>query len=755
MKKKLFYVLSSLLILTACGVSNNSSTTNEEKSSNSSINASNSSINDNSSFVTNNSSTSTSLTENVSSTAIGQSSSLNSNSQNLPISSQTPIETNGEIKVLKAKGNEEAFEIEFEKLNGVSSYTVMYAEENSNSYKEVDGMLIREYSSKIRVDCLGLKPGKYNVKIYANSNNQIVESTLTTIQGLNVSSICRDGFAFDGSIPGAYNLDGTLKKDAIVLYITNENKDAISIDVTTSSKGTKTKCTGLQEIIYGFKKGNDHRPLCIRVIGNITDLATLDKGDLVLDGGKKYSAGLTLEGVGEDAVLNGFGVRVKGAKNIEIRNLGFMNCDSEEGDSIGLQQDNQYVFVHHNDVFYGNAGSDADQAKGDGAADTKGTQFVTYAYNHFWDTGKTHLNGNGDNVNKVTYHHNWYDHSDSRHPRVRISDSIHVYNNYFDGVSKYGIGATMGSSIFSESNYYRNTKYPILSSLQGSDFLSGDGVFSGENGGIVKSYNDIMTGNYKFIPHTDNNSAGFDAYVATSRDEKVAESYKTKTGGTTYSNFDTASTMYKYEVTPVENVIDVVEANAGRLNKGDFSYEFNDASEDRNYNVISDLKQKITNYKSTVTKIGLGSNPLWSIGANSSQGGSQDTPITSSSSQSISSERPGSEINVSISHNFTTQGLNSQFFTISGNLSKSKGSVTYLGMNLTTCLKMESATSIKFSISKSMKITLVFLSTDTGKVKIDGTKYPLSSGLVEMVLDAGEHTITKGDSMNLFYISLN
>ena len=39
--------------------------------------------------------------------------------------------------------------------------------------------------------------------------------------------------------------------------------------------------------------------------------------------------------------------------------------------------------------------------------------------------------------NYITYHHNWFDHSDSRHARVRTM-SVHMYNNYYDGNAKYG-----------------------------------------------------------------------------------------------------------------------------------------------------------------------------------------------------------------------------------------------------------------------------------------------------------------------------
>lgn len=52
--------------------------------------------------------------------------------------------------------------------------------------------------------------------------------------------------------------------------------------------------------------------------------------------------------------------------------------------------------------------------------------------------------------NYITYHHNWFDHSDSRHARVRTM-SVHMYNNYYNGNAKYGVGSTMGSSIYIET----------------------------------------------------------------------------------------------------------------------------------------------------------------------------------------------------------------------------------------------------------------------------------------------------------------
>ncbi|MFD1910518.1 hypothetical protein ACFSQ7_50945 [Paenibacillus rhizoplanae] len=99
------------------------------------------------------------------------------------------------------------------------------------------------------------------------------------------------------------------------------------------------------------------------------------------------------------------------------------------------------MWVHNNDIFYGSAGSDADQAKGDGSTDLKkGSTYITISYNHYFDSGKAALVGLSESAEFfVTLHHNWFDHSDSRHPRIRVA-SVHVYNNFYDGVSKIRCG---------------------------------------------------------------------------------------------------------------------------------------------------------------------------------------------------------------------------------------------------------------------------------------------------------------------------
>lgn len=502
---------------------------------------------------------------------------------------------------------------EWENIDEATGYNVYVkqSEQGESAYTQVDTELIRKYEGDYwRVDVLGLEKGTYTLKIVPIINGQEnIESQLVT-NDIQVETHDRTGFAWvNGETNGAYNANGTLKQNAVVLYVTEETKDTISLDVVTNSKGETTNAQGLQNILDLYKKGYDSRPLNIRIIGKVTDPSVLDGGDIVISGNsasKRLSCGMTIEGVGEDATAYGYGIRIKNASNIEIRNLAIMLSDSDEGDNIGLQQENDHIWVHNCDFFYGEAGSDSDQAKGDGALDCKKSTYVTFSYNHFFDNGKVNLLGLSEDTTEglyITYHHNWYDHSDSRHPRCRFY-SAHVYNNYYDGNAKYGIGACLGSSVFAESNYFRNCVKPMMISMQGSDT---SGTFSSEDGGMIKAYNNYMVGQKSYISYTENHE-DFDAYEVSTATETVPSSVTSLKGGNTYNNFDTSDIMYTYTADTPEKAKEKVEKYAGRLNGGDFKWEFT-SEDDEDDGVNADLKEALENYETSLLSVGGNSIP--------------------------------------------------------------------------------------------------------------------------------------------------
>lgn len=806
-------------------------------------------------------------------------------------------------QITESTGWLESVFVKWQPVSNSQSYNVYYTGEGITDRK-IDNQLIRSYGSYFRADIPGLKAGSYTVKIKPVISG--AEGTGTITGSLTVKAQDRTGFAFsNGRVPGGYNADGTIKSNAVILYITEQTKNTVSLNVTGA---TTNPCVGLQTILDGYKKGQDLRPLIVRLVGQITDLSYMQSGDIAIENNKNASSYITLEGIGNDAVADGWGIRIKNASNIEVRNIGTMNCNSSEGDNIGLQQNNDYVWVHNCDLFYGDAGSDADQVKGDGAMDCKKSTYVTFSYNHFWDSGKSNLLGLSEGTTAglyITYHHNWYDHSDSRHPRVRYY-SAHVYNNYYDGNSKYGVGSTLGSSVFVENNFFRNCKYPMLTSMQGTDVYNGaEGTFSSENGGTIKAFNNTISGHTRFVGYdASTNPVEFDAYIASTRNETISSSIKSKQGANTYNNFDTnSSVMYSYTPDSPETAKTNVMQYAGRVSGGDLKWTFNNAVDDTADAVNTALKAALVNYQTTLVFVQDGTNnppvssqtltstsnnnqtvtsgtaigsivftwggdatdatvtglpasgisfvknttaktititgtptatvtySIATTGTGTPATGSGTITVTAASTQTLTSTAnnnqtvasgtaigsivftwggsatdatvtglpasgisfvknttaktititgtPTATLSYSIAttgssgsaatgsgtitvttnnpggneiHNFTTSGKTSSFYNITGNLSTTKGTVTYNGLTLTQCLKIESSTSITFTTTQSSTLTLVFVEA-AATIKVDNVDKTASGGIVTVTLATGNHTITKKDTSNLFYIS--
>ncbi|MFA9440217.1 polysaccharide lyase family 1 protein [Uliginosibacterium sp. sgz301328] len=161
----------------------------------------------------------------------------------------------------------------------------------------------------------------------------------------------------------------------------------------------------------------------------------------------------------------------------------------------------------------------------DGLVDiTNGGDFVTLSYNLFKDHDKTSLIGGSDS-NKLdpgklstTYHHNWFDNSGQRLPRVRFG-KVHTYNNYITGDSsgapdpkltdaqnhekaikehgdnnifRSGFGIGKDSRIYSENNYFeiKNSDPIYAVAIQGGTVFFDDGSwFNGKPVDLVAAAN--------------------------------------------------------------------------------------------------------------------------------------------------------------------------------------------------------------------------------------------------------------------------
>ena len=670
----------------------------------------------------------------------------------------------GVIQITEAKGWQESAYLKWAPFEGASSYNV-YVDD-----KKIDAQLIRQYASYYRADVLGLKAGTYSVKVVPVNAEGTEITGANTASNLVVKSYNREGFAhfkYDGV--GAYNNDGTLKAGAKVLYITAKTAKTVS---TTVNTGKSETITGLQSIIDAYSKGKDKTPIAFRIIGKVS-LSDLDHISSSAEGLqiKGATMNMTFEGVGDDATVYGFGFLLREAESVEFRNFAIMRCLD---DAMSLDTKNSHVWIHNMDLFYGKKGSAADQAKGDGTVDIKGdSKYVTVAYNRFWDNGKASMCGMKSETgeNWITYHHNWFDHSDSRMARVRTM-SVHMYNNYYQHCDVYGIGATSGSSVFMESNYFDAVKRPIMSSLQGTDAM-GDGTFSGEKGGLIKAYGNVFANkpdNFSYITYANNNTS-FDAYEVSAPSEQVPSSVKTLVGGTSYNNFDTnSSLMYAYAADKAADVPAIVEGfyGAGRLNHGDIDFVIPDET------VVTNGHQQpwpalasiLDAYTSGVVKVFGESNATGEggsteggeTGGSGSGEGSGEGGSTGGSTGGSEGGSTVTPIEGTVTCSFTVNGKeavpSNSAFVLTGEAKNVKKEDTVIeGTTYTASLKMESKTEVSFTTSQKMTLYVYYgVSGTKTNVKVDGVKQ--AGAPTTVVLEAGAHKITKGDATTIALIKL-
>lgn len=416
--------------------------------------------------------------------------------------------------------------------------------------------LVRDKSGSVRIDIPGLKPGDYTLNVETTSG--------TATQTVTVPEQDRSGFAHytpEGGAKsyavGAYNLDGTLKANAKVLYVTNENKDTVSV---TSSDGTTV--TGIGNILNSAGKdsgtgttskggvpntnqgiigklADDGTPLVVRLVGDVkapagvTAYDSVDYGGTVGDNGymARMQGGkdITIEGIGSDAGINGWGIHficdtagyAKGnGQSFEVRNVKFTNVPEDCIGMEGQQQDSPAVLLApvehvwiHNCEFYAPSISnpaESDKAGGDGACDFKRGQYFTNSYCYYEGYHKTNLVGSSDSSMQyhLTYHHNYWKKCEARGPLARQAD-IHMYNNFFEGQSDYAMNTRANAYIFSEYNLFYMCKNPMR-----------------VDAGAIKSYNDSLSGYINEMGGT----------VVTDKSTKVSS-------GCAYENFDTDSSI--------------------------------------------------------------------------------------------------------------------------------------------------------------------------------------------------------------------
>jgi len=193
------------------------------------------------------------------------------------------------------------------------------------------------------------------------------------------------------------------------------------------------------------------------------------------------------------ATVVGCGFNINGDRNVIIRNITFRDWDD---DAINVQESATNIWIDHNTFSNGF----------DGAVDIKrGSDFVTVSWNRVFNHDKSMLLGHSDDNGsqdighlRVTYHHNFFDASTQRHPRVRFGNPVHVYNNLYSNVGGYGVASTMNAGVLVEGNYFENTDDPF----HRGEGDSGPGNLVARNNVFVNSGSGDAGGSVASIPYS-------------------------------------------------------------------------------------------------------------------------------------------------------------------------------------------------------------------------------------------------------------
>ncbi|MFM7072537.1 MAG: polysaccharide lyase family 1 protein [Planctomycetota bacterium] len=182
----------------------------------------------------------------------------------------------------------------------------------------------------------------------------------------------------------------------------------------------------------------------------------LIRGSITPEDDLRLESDTTLAGAMPGASIRGAGINVRKASNVIVRNLTIQGAV----DAINIET-SDHVWIDHCDL----------SRCRDGLVDIKrGSDYITVSWNRFHDHHKTSLLGHSDKPEiqamdrgklRVTYHHNYFNGSKSRHPRVRFAEGVHVFNNLYRDCD-YGVASVMDAAVIVEGNVFDKVSKPTL-----------------------------------------------------------------------------------------------------------------------------------------------------------------------------------------------------------------------------------------------------------------------------------------------------
>lgn len=525
------------------------------------------------------------------------------------------------ISVMSIDGLNERIRLQLEKPAKTEKefvpedFKVSYRPMDEAEFTELDKELYLEENGNVACYILGLPEGKYCVKIEYGDGDTYARTTLLDI---DVERQDRSGYAHFQNEEGigGYNNDGSVKENAVILYVNTANKNTVTLDING------TTYTGLVAILQA--KQYMEEPLIIRVTGKIAtnqwkarnsevrladgsnwdedyfnnELATRYKENLagleiqITDGceGKKYTYVTTptgmeevkTEDIGQQIVTYEDGTKVysdvvatntlyiENAKNLTIEGVGpnaefaqfgfrFMFCDSIEFSNLTMSSQPYTAFG----------------VQSMSESDPNPHRYIKcsgyWVHNNTFKIGQNAwsvgIEKYGDETldfyltENITVSYNMFDNVYKgmligTWEKDLLQDVTLHHNYYCGGIQRFPL--TRGANIHSYNNVYRGCGGASVREVT-SNFFSESNWFIGgtsyyaSDPNLIKSWNDVFIA-YPELPYTIDASY----VVVTDREQVLENNQCSPDKKTDFSAFDTNPELFYYDAENKCTVVDLM-----------------------------------------------------------------------------------------------------------------------------------------------------------------------------------------------------
>jgi pectate lyase len=360
----------------------------------------------------------------------------------------------------------------------------------------------------------------------AVSSSQINLSWSAATDNVGVAGykIFRNGSQVGMSTTATYSNSGLAASTSytyvVAAYDAAGNSSGSSTTVTTTTSGTTTTTSGATTISGGIVQGfaaaagvtggaggqrivvtnlNSSGPGSFRQAVEFTTgprIVTFTPGmtGTINHGTHVYveSDNITIDGAGANITLTGASINpwksatLKGSSNIIIRNLNFVNTLADKS-SIYVVHGANKIWIDHNTFSNNSTGEIGQPIAVWNYPGEDGLTGITISWNRFNMPNKkaVMVGSSEDTVKKntrVSLHHNWFNGTTARNPRVHGGVLVHMWNNYISNWGEYGVGASALADVLAENNIFENSS-------------DSDAILSAYGGSFASSVN--ATGNLK------------------------------------------------------------------------------------------------------------------------------------------------------------------------------------------------------------------------------------------------------------------